>query len=405
MLVLSQPAIYALELTPACNNHCPGCSNLYASDRGPAEMPASEWEELLAAFAPEAVQIRLSGGEPTLHPEFFRILEAATSHDAWVTIFTNGRWSTPMEFVTQLRGWPHLSGLLISLHGARATSHEAFSRVDGSFSRTIANIQLAVENDITVALSTIITHQNWNELEAVVDLGRQLSVQHIAFNRYLGKPLPGIEPTIDELHAAVERIEALIKAGAPVKHGICVPQCFISNASEGCLAGVAYVSVDPWGNVRPCAHSPTVIGSLQEDSMIDLWHSESMQEWRNLMPAECKSCAAYSVCHGGCRAMQELRSNGRDPLRQEALLDYSRTQAVRELPSDARPRATLRVRAESFGYALLGQGQVMPVRAEARPVIEACDGTASLAQLVTRFGQSAVDLLGELWELGMLELE
>jgi len=59
-------------------------------------------------------------------------------------------------------------------------------------------------------------------------------------------------------------------------------------------------------------------------------------------------------------------------------------------------------RPEPFGYVLLGQGQVVPVRTEARAVVEACDGSATFAQLAARFGQSGLDLLGELWELGML---
>ena len=72
------------------------------------------------------------------------------------------------------------------------------------------------------------------------------------------------------------------------------------------------------------------------------------------------------------------------------------------LPADALPRSTARLRPEPFGYALLGQGQVILVRAEARELIEACDGSATFAELVTRFGQGGLDLLGELWELGML---
>ncbi len=78
----SWPAIYALELTATCNNHCQGCSNIYATDRALPPMSASTWEAWLATFAPEAVRIRLTGGEPTLHPEFFRILQAATAFDA-----------------------------------------------------------------------------------------------------------------------------------------------------------------------------------------------------------------------------------------------------------------------------------------------------------------------------------
>jgi radical SAM protein with 4Fe4S-binding SPASM domain len=404
MHILSWPAIYALELTPACNNRCPGCSNVYASNRsGPPPLSAQEWHNLLAPFVSEAVQIRLTGGEPTLHPEFFRIFEEVTSHDAWVTVFTNGRWRNPEQLVRHVRGRRHFSGLLISLHGSDPISHEAFSGVPGSFDETVSNIRLAVKSGVTVALSTVITRYSWNRLEAIVELGQELGVHHIAFNRYIGRPLPEIEPTEEHTQAAVLQVQALVQAGAAVKYGIGVPQCFVPNESEGCLAGVAYASVDPWGNLRPCAHSPTVIGSLHEASMAELWQSEAMDAWRALMPSECTTCAAYSVCHGGCRAIQELRPTGRDPLRREPLTEFPPSQSVRELPADMRPHAAVRLRPEHFGYALLGQGQVVPVRAEARSVVEACDGSTTFAELAARFGQSGLDLLGELWELGMLE--
>jgi radical SAM protein with 4Fe4S-binding SPASM domain len=228
-------------------------------------------------------------------------------------------------------------------------------------------------------------------------------VQAVAFNRYIGPPRLYLEHGDGKLQTALQRVQSIVRAGAPVKYGIGVPQCFALNESEGCLAGVAYVSIDPWGNLRPCAHSPTVIGSLQERSLAELWHSAEMDAWRALMPPECTACAAYSVCHGGCRAIQELRPDGRDPLRRAPLSEYVPPQPVRELPAGVRPCAALRLRPEPFGYALLGQGQVVPVRAEARPVVEACDGRATFAELADRFGQGGLDLLGELWELGMLD--
>jgi len=402
MLVLSAPAIYSLELTSACNNNCPGCSNVYAERTRPP-LSASIWETWLASLAPEAVRIRLTGGEPTLHPGFFRILDAATSYDAWVTIFTNGRWANPSRFVRRLLGRSRLSGLLVSLHGACAESHEAFTRTAGSFDETVTNVRRAIDVGVRVAISTIITRYNWDELEAVAALGQEWGVDHVAFNRYLGSPLPDVEPTVENMRSAMARVARLVQEGAPVRYGIGLPQCFALNESEGCPAGVAYAVVDPWGNLRPCAHSPTVIGSLRERSLAELWHSPEMDAWRALMPPECTTCAAYAVCHGGCRAIQELRPDGRDPLRRAPLAEYAPPRSVRELPADVRPRAALRMRLESFGYALLGQGQVLPVRAEARPVIEACDGRATFAELAARFGQGGLDLLGELWELGMLD--
>ena len=403
MYVLSIPAIYALEITAICNNRCPGCSNVYADHRsGPPPLSAREWHDLLSPFISEAVQIRLTGGEPTLHPEFFRIFEEVTTHDAWVTVFTNGRWKNPEQFVRRVRGRRHFSGLLISLHGADAASHERFSGVLGSFAETVSNIRLAVGSGITVALSTVITRYSWDELETIVEFGRELGVHHIAFNRFIGRPMPEIEPSQEQMRAAVLRVQALAQAGAAVKFGIGVPQCFVPNDSEGCLAGVAYASIDPWGHLRPCAHSPTVIGSLREESIYELWQGDAMTAWRELMPSACTTCAAYSVCHGGCRAVQELRPGGRDPLRGDPLARYLPPETVHELPAQVRPRALVRLRPEPFGYALLGQGQILPVRPEARAVVEACDGSSSFAELAARFGQGGLDLLGELWELGML---
>ena len=206
------------------------------------------------------------------------------------------------------------------------------------------------------------------------------------------------------MRSAVRRIEALIAAGEPVKYGIGMPQCFQRNDSEGCLAGVAYIAVDPWGRVHPCAHSPSMIGSLHEATLFDLWHSPAMDTWRGLMPAECTSCAAYASCHGGCRAVQEIRADRRDPLRKEPLARFTPRRLPRALPAHARPKAQIRLRPESFGYVALGRGQVIPVLEAARSLIEACDGTATFAQLTERFGQGGLELLGELWEAGMLDL-
>jgi len=405
MYVLSTPAIYALEITPACNNRCPGCSNVYAAHRkGPPPLSALEWCTLLSPFISEAVQIRLTGGEPTLHPGFLTIFQEVTSHDVWVTVFTNGRWQDPRGFVSRVRGRRRFSGLLISLHGANAASHEAFSGVPGSFDETVSNVRLAVESGITVALSTVITRYSWDELEAIVALGRALGVHHVAFNRYIGAPFSEIEPTEEQTQDAILRVQALARAGDAVKYGIGVPQCFTPNDSEGCLAGVAYASIDPWGNLRPCAHSPTVVGSLCDASMAEIWHNPAMERWRARMPADCVSCAAYPVCHGGCRAIQELRPDGRDPLRRAPLDTFEPPVETRRLPASGRPRAVVRLREEAFGYALLGGGRVMPVRSEARPVIEACTGEWTFAQLASRFGEAGLDLLGELWAAGMLEL-
>ncbi len=403
MLPLSLPATYALELTAACNNRCPGCSNVYATGRARPQLPAEWWVQLLAEIAPTAAHIRLTGGEPTLHPGFFDILHAATSYEAMVSVFTNGRWPDGERFLARLHELPRPARLVISLHGARAETHEAFTATPGSFAETVANIRRAVESGTEVLISTVITHHNWRELAAVAELGRKLGVESVTFNRYLGPPLPGIEPGEDELLAAVQVASQLTRSGISAAPGNVIPQCFVENSTQGCHAGVSYVAIDPWGNVRPCTFSPTIIGSLQKSSMYELWHSAEMDAWRELMPKECITCAAYSICHGGCRALIELRPDRRDPLRKEPLSNLSTPPRVYRLPANARPHLVARIRPEPFGYALLGGGHVLPVTSEARPILEACDGERTFAELHALFGDPALELLGELWSLGMIE--
>lgn len=406
--VLSEPAIYHLELTAACDHACPGCSNSFARLHAnpPPPLPATGWDGILRKIGPGAAHLRLTGGEPTLHPDFSAILTAASRYDAWITLSTHGHWAQPEALLDRLDDVPRLAGLLISVHGASAATHEAFNGTPRSFTPTLDNARRAAARGLPVALSAVITHHNWREIDALIRLADEIGAQEVVFNRYVGRPLPGIEPTEDELAAAIASIEAADHPRVAARYGIGIPQCFVANRSEGCLAGVALASVDPWGNLHPCAFSPTIVGSLLEAPLRTLWLGEEMTNFRQRTPTVCaRSCVAYARCHGGCRAIQELRSDGYDPLRRAPLHTYDPPITVRELPGGARPVLRARLRREAFGYALLGQGQVLLIRPEARALIDACDGTHTFSELALRYGEGGLSLLGELWEAGLLRTE
>ncbi|MBU0702548.1 MAG: radical SAM protein, partial [Chloroflexi bacterium] len=285
--VLSTPAIYSLELTPVCNNRCRGCSNVFAEMRDARTISpplgAAEWGAILERIAPHAEQLKLTGGEPTLHPEFEIIVRRVSALGLNFSLFTNACWPDPERVVRFLAGVPQCAGLLISLHGPTAPIHESFTGAPGSFQEAIANIRLATSAGLLVATSTVITRQNYDQIAEIAALTADLGADHAVVSRYLGEPLPDLEPTTEELLAAVRTVEELRRSGARVRYGDCVPQCFVENSSTGCLAGVAYCAVDPWGNLRPCNHSPAVVGSLLEQPIESLWHSAAMEHWRDLI--------------------------------------------------------------------------------------------------------------------------
>lgn len=404
-ITLSSPVVFTLELTPVCQNACPGCANVYAHSDTLRPLSASNWHTIIQTNAAEAVRIRLSGGEPTLHPEFLSILDSALSTPAEVTLFTNGRWDAPQELVHQIQSRSRPIGILVSLHGADADAHESFTGISGSFEETVQNIRLVTKAGISTAITTILTQKSIPQIERMVDLANELGVEHVAFNRMVSKPIPGLTPTNAQMRTAVEQITTFALANHPVQFGLNVPQCHAVNPSEGCMAGITSITIDPWGNARPCPFSGVVLGSLRKQSLEAIWNGKKLQNWREKLPGKCTACAALNQCHGGCRALAEISADTIDPLIADSLLEYYPFQPEINLPADAKPVFSARVRKEPFGFLLMSNGSSVPISEEARKVLTACDGNATFSELAGRFGMSALELLGELTLRGMIEYD
>ncbi|RLC66459.1 MAG: hypothetical protein DRI48_04620, partial [Chloroflexi bacterium] len=184
MLILSVPILYSLELTSTCNNRCSGCGNVFAPDRTPEPLSAAQWREIFVRLSPHVHRLKLTGGEPTLHPEFETIVATLRGLDISFALFTNARWRDPPRLVSFLQTVPQCKGLLVSLHGSPPSSHDAFTGVPGSFDETCANVRRAVAAGLNVTTSTVITRHNWREVEPVVRLSRELGANHAVFNRY-----------------------------------------------------------------------------------------------------------------------------------------------------------------------------------------------------------------------------
>lgn len=213
-----------------------------------------------------------------------------------------------------LRESPSCIGLLISLHGFDAQSHEAFTGVKGSFAETITNIQYATQAGLQVHTNTVFTHHNYQHVEDIVRLSQALGASNSVFNRYIGQAIPGLDVPFTDLRRAVQHVNRLGTVYGSVSMGTCIPLCFVESASIGCLAGTAYCTIDPWGNLRPCNHAPQIAGNLLTDSLNTLWYSPTMNAWRQMLPADCATCDIFSRCRGGCRADAILKQRNQDPL-------------------------------------------------------------------------------------------
>jgi radical SAM protein with 4Fe4S-binding SPASM domain len=423
--VLDLPVAYYLELTPRCNNRCPGCGNVYAPARARVSSPSpdrplrskvegrgggkasrpldgDEWQALIARLAAHAHHLKLTGGEPTLHPDFPSIVCAVEDHGLSFALFTNGRWPDPGATVRLLRWTPACDGLLVSLHGPDAATHEAFSGVPGSFGETTANLRRATEAGLEAAVSLVLTRHNWDRVQETLDLARSLGAHHVVCNRWIGAPGLGLAPSTEQLRSAIATVERLRRASASIRFGNCIPQCFEASSSTGCTAGRTFATIDPWGRMRPCNHAPLVAGNLRTAPIESIWHGPQMARWRDMVPVDCKACAAYAACHGGCRAQALLSGKAHDPLLRQPLHAPSLPVPALSLYRELRPVGQYTIRRESGRALLIHKNQVAVVPAALSGRWPRLDGSQSLHEIQTHYGEHALAWVGQCYRQGMV---
>ncbi len=367
------------------------------------------WRTIVDRIAPPedrgryAELIRLTGGEPTLHPEFSAILRYVDSLGIAHATFSTGRWTQPEKLLADFAQCAHLHGILISLHGADADSHNAFvATTPKAFTQTCANIELAAQAGLTVFTNTVLHQENCNQIEAIVELSQRLGAQQAVFNRYLGPPR-ALEPSAATLRAAIVQIEALQTQGRPCHVGNCVPRCFVENRSEGSNSGIEACAISPRGDVRPDNLTGCIFGNVLRQNITDIWQSETAQRFRASLPDACQSCVELLRCRGGARSVVWEHGGESDRLMRAPIT--AAAPHILEWHPAWKPRLTCRRRQESFGYLLTRYNWSIPVAFSAAPLLDRLDGHSSLAELAQHFGDAGLELLGRLYQAHCLEFD
>ncbi len=127
---LDAPICLTWELTYACNLSCIHCLSS-SGRRDPAELSTAECKRVIDELERMQVfYVNIGGGEPTVRPDFWEIVDYATAHHVGVKFSTNGVKITP-AVARRLAGSDYID-VQISLDGATAEVNDAV-RGRGSF--------------------------------------------------------------------------------------------------------------------------------------------------------------------------------------------------------------------------------------------------------------------------------
>ncbi len=322
---LDAPICLTWELTYACNLACVHCLSS-SGRRDPGELSTAECKALIDEF--ERMQIfyvNIGGGEPTVRPDFWELVDYATAHHVGVKFSTNGVKIDAA--VAQRLAASDYVDVQISLDGATAEVNDAV-RGAGSYATALRAMQhLADAGFRGFKISVVMTRHNVAQLDEFKALADRFAAQ-LRITRL--RPSGRGADTWDELHVTAGQQRELYDWLAAHGEGVLTGDSFFHLAGYGdalpglnlCGAGRVVCLVDPVGDVYACPfaiHENFLAGNVRNaGGFAGVWReSELFADLRRPQTGgACSSCSAFDACRGGCMAAKfftGLPLDGPDP--------------------------------------------------------------------------------------------
>jgi len=332
--VAYSPFLIVWNITRACNLKCKHCYEVAAKPR-PDELNTEEALNAVDKLADAGLAyIAISGGEPLVRPDLFKIVERIRERGMAFSIATNATLLTK-EIAKKLKDHDCLF-VQVSVDGATAKTHNWFRGKD-AFEKTIKGIKNVVDEKLSVGISTTVTNHNYKEIPDMLDLAESLNVGTFMHYNFIptgrGQDICDLDLSPDQRQKLLEMLAKRTKktkmrvlSTAPQYSRVCVEQeaatmamthfdysntpemmnsvKFLAEFIGGCGTGRLYCAMEPNGDIEPCVFIPIIIGNIKRDNFLDVWHNspefKKIRE-RHKFKGNCGSCEHKNIC-GGCRA-------------------------------------------------------------------------------------------------------
>ncbi|MFD1774730.1 radical SAM/SPASM domain-containing protein [Paenibacillus rhizophilus] len=312
------------NVTKRCNLYCEHCYR----DSGPAssvedDLTTEEGRQLIDEIKAAAFRLLiLSGGEPLIRDDLCELIAYASSIGLRPALGSNGTLLTAAKAAELKKAG--LGGIAISIDSATPEHHNRFRNAPEGWQQAVQGIHYAREAGLRVQINMTLTADNMDDFDQLAQLAEELNVAslHPFFLVPTGRAVNIEEDGLkQERYYSVLRSVLAKQKSSPLEiKPTCAPQ-FMPLAksmgldmryTRGCLAGVAYCSVLPNGEVHICPYLPVKVGNVREQPFDEIWRDNPVfKDLRNFMEYEgaCGSCPDVNIC-GGCRARSYYYSGG-----------------------------------------------------------------------------------------------
>ncbi len=320
-------------LTEGCNLRCRHCWIAPKYQGEGQSYPALELD-LFRSIIDQAkplglTAVKLTGGEPLLHPEINEILEFIHREGLRLTVETNGVLCAP-ELASKMAACKD-AFVSVSLDGPDPETHEWVRGVTGCFEASLEGIRNLLKAGLKPQIIMTLMRRNKDQMAAMVDLAEQLGAGSVKFNV--------VQPTArgEQMHKTGETlsIEELLEKGRWVETTLATstslplyyshPMAFrplgkmFGEKGNGCgvcgIRGILGVLAN--GSYALCGIGETVhelvFGQAVKDPLEDIWkNAPVLVEIRHGLPflleGICGDCLMKEICLGSCIAQNFYRS-------------------------------------------------------------------------------------------------
>ena len=320
-------------LTEGCNLRCRHCwidpkHQRPDSPHGTLDPELFQW--IIRQAKPLGLSVvKLTGGEPLLHPYINEILEIVRHEELHLVVETNGTLCTS-ELTKKMAACtnPYVS---VSLDGATAETHEWVRGVRGCFDSAVNGIRNLVNEGFRPEVIMTVMRSNSHQIETLAGLAESLGAAVLKLNpvNAIGRGEKMWEAreslTIEELIHLGQWVESTLSNSTDLSIIYSQPPAFrqlskmFGENSTGCsicrVHGILGVLGD--GSYSLCGIGKTVpdlvFGHAGKDTLDKVWKSNPiLNELREGLPEKlegiCASCVMRGVCMGNCIAENYYRS-------------------------------------------------------------------------------------------------
>ena len=323
-------SILYFYLTEGCNLACKHCwVNPPYDETGTrfAALSRDRFERAINEAIPLGLQaVKLTGGEPMLHPEVRYFLRSLISHQLNVLIETNGTLIDD-EIAVLLRDLKECF-ISISIDSTGPEIHDRIRSIKGAHGKAVDGIRRLVAHDIAPQVIASLLPENKKEIPQIIRFAENLGASSFKLNiiqpTARGEQLKkqGHYLDVDEILSISEYIHKEVHPVSSIPVFVSVPYAFrplhvIARSDMGRCGIMTILGVLATGEYALCGIGTSVpeliFGRIDDGNLKEIWSSHPvLKSLRDSIPDSfdgvCSECVMNTLCLGSCIAQNYYAS-------------------------------------------------------------------------------------------------